>query len=101
MGRGAVGKEVELLLLDPVLHLAASAVDLFIDGARLGLLRGQRGNDESRVLSVQSDLGLADDAPLSAPAVERPVVPFSEDALRLSRLRAELFRLPQRLLARV
>ena len=29
-GGGAIGKEVELLLLDPVLHLAACAVDLLI-----------------------------------------------------------------------
>ena len=29
-GRGAIGTEIELTLLDPVLHVAAGAVDLFI-----------------------------------------------------------------------
>ena len=37
-GRGAIGEQVELLLLDPVLHLAAGAVDLLVEGA--GVDRG-------------------------------------------------------------
>ena len=33
--RGAVGEQIELLLLDPVLHLAAGAVDVLVQGARV------------------------------------------------------------------
>src|SRR5271155_4926356 len=48
-GRGSVGEQVALAFLDPVLHLAAGAVDLLIEkaGARLGLV--QRGDDEARI----------------------------------------------------
>ena len=38
-GRGAIGEQVELLLLDPVLHLAAGAVDLLVEGAGVDLGR--------------------------------------------------------------
>ena len=37
-GRGAVGEKVELTLLDPVLHLAARAVDFLIEVAGLSFL---------------------------------------------------------------
>ena len=36
-GRGAVGEQVALALLDAVLHLAAGAVDLLIEEAAVGL----------------------------------------------------------------
>ena len=36
-GRGAVGEQVELALLDAVLHLAAGAVDLLVEMAGLVL----------------------------------------------------------------
>jgi hypothetical protein len=31
-GRGAIGEQIELHFLDPVLPIAASAVDFFIEG---------------------------------------------------------------------
>ena len=31
---GAIGKEAMLLFLDPVLHLAAFAVEIFVQGSR-------------------------------------------------------------------
>ena len=36
-GRGAVGEQVALAFLDPVLHLAAGAVDLLVEKAAVGL----------------------------------------------------------------
>ena len=48
-GQGSpVGEEVELLLLDRVLHVAPQAVDALVDGpGREGV--GQRGRDEAGV----------------------------------------------------
>ena len=48
-GRGAVRIEIELALLDPVLHLAAGAVDLLVEMLGLALVAPQRGDDEARI----------------------------------------------------
>ena len=37
--RGTVGIEVQLALLDPVLHLAAGAIKIFVQAAGVDLLR--------------------------------------------------------------
>src|SRR5262249_31734770 len=41
-------EQIELTLLDPDFHVAASAVDLFIEPLRRGLLGAQRGNEVSQ-----------------------------------------------------
>jgi hypothetical protein len=48
-GRGAIGKEIELALLDPVLHVAAGAVDLLVEVLSLARFARERGDDEARI----------------------------------------------------
>src|SRR6202034_611480 len=70
--RRAVGKQVELALLDAVLHIAARAVDLLVELPRTDLAPLQRG-DEARIGLAAGHLGLADDPALAAPTVQRGV----------------------------
>jgi CRP/FNR family transcriptional regulator, cyclic AMP receptor protein len=44
--RGAVGKEVELTLLDAVFHIVAGAVDLFVKLLRRGIIGAERGDNK-------------------------------------------------------
>ena len=67
--RGAVGEEVELLLFDPVLHLAAGAVDPLVEGLGVDRPPFQRGDDKPRVGALGQVLGLPDHPPPTAPAV--------------------------------
>src|SRR5512143_1550403 len=59
-GGGAVGEEIELALLDPVLHVAARAIQLFVEGAGWPAIRLQRGHNEAWVGLVAAPFGLAD-----------------------------------------
>ena len=47
--RGAVGIEIELTLLDPVLHVTACAVDFFVEVSCLALRSLERGDDKPRI----------------------------------------------------
>src|SRR5512144_1672740 len=85
-GRRAVGEEIELLLLDAVLHLAAGAVDLLVEGLRVDHLTFQRGDDEPRVGAPGQVLGLPDDATAPAPRVDGRVAEVLEPAYRLAGL---------------
>ena len=69
-GRGAASEEIELALLDAVLHLAAGAVDALVEAAGVDLGGTQRGDDEAWVGRATGPFGLADDAPPARPAVE-------------------------------
>src|SRR5690348_12395257 len=69
--RGAVGEEIELALLDAVLHLAAGAVEVFIERAGVRALWRERRDDKTRIGLAARPLGLADDTPDAAPAVAR------------------------------
>ena len=44
-GRGAVGKKIELALFDPVLHLAAGAIELFVEWFGRPGRGGEAGHD--------------------------------------------------------
>lgn len=77
-GAGAVGEEVELALLDAVLHVAAGAVDALVEGAGADLGGGQRGDDEAGV----------------APASPRPGIHSALATTR--RLRLQLSKVRQR-----
>src|SRR6185436_3256662 len=54
-----------------VLHLAAGAVEVLVEGAGVGTLGFERGHDKARIGLALGPLGLADDPPAAAPAVER------------------------------
>src|SRR5690625_4523509 len=70
-GGGAVGKEIELALLDAVFHVAARAIEALIEPASRNLAGLQRGDDEARVGLVAQPLRLGDHAPPARPAVQR------------------------------
>ena len=85
-GAGAVGEEVELALLDAVLHLAAGAVDAARRAcgrplaAALSEVTTKRGL--APCAAARHPLGLGDDAPAAAPAVARRPAEVGEAAGR-------------------
>ncbi len=69
----AIAEQVELLLLDPVFHLSARAVQLLVEVPLLELAGRQRRHDEPRVLALLEVLGLANDSARARPRLERLV----------------------------
>src|ERR1700685_3483750 len=84
--RGAIGEQLELLA-NAVLSLAAGAVEILIESTRVigdaGAL--ERGDDEARIGAVRCVLGLADNTPGAAPAVDRAIREVAEHPRRLAR----------------
>src|ERR1700747_949118 len=72
VSRGTVGVEIELALLDAVFHLAAGAIELFIEVASLVFLSCQRSDDKARIGLAASPFRLGDNSPFAAPAVAGP-----------------------------
>src|SRR5208283_298552 len=70
---GAVGKEIHLAFLDPVLHLAAGAVDLFIKSLAVAVPfgLGERRHDKTRIGLTLGPFGFAHDTATAAPALVR------------------------------
>ena len=54
-----------------VFHVAAGAVELLVEPARLRLLRAERGDDKARIGRTARPFGLGDHAAVTAPAVAR------------------------------
>ena len=81
-GRGAIRIEVELALLDPVLHVAAGAVDLLVEVLGLALVAPERSDHEARIGFPLRPLGLGDDPAPAAPAPARRPHEALEAALR-------------------
>lgn len=71
MGRGTVGKHIELTFLDAVFHLAAGAVGFLVEMPCLGFLRLERGDDKAGIGLALCPFRLADDTALPAPAFQR------------------------------
>ena len=57
-GRGAIGIEIELALLDPVLHVATGTIELLVEVFGLAFGARQRSHDEARVGFALGELGL-------------------------------------------
>ena len=70
-GRCAIGIEIELTLLDPVLHVAAGAVDFLIEISGFALGTRERGYHKARIGFSSSPFGLGHHAPPPAPAAAR------------------------------
>src|SRR5262249_58038291 len=87
-GRGGVGIEIELALLEMVLHIAASAVDLLVEISGRALGAGQRGDDEAGISFTLGELSFPVSAASSAPAAARPIREFLEVSCRLAGLSA-------------
>src|SRR5439155_24177212 len=92
-GRGAVGEQIELALLDAVLHFATGAVDHLVETLSADLAGLERGDDEARIGLAAGELRLADDAASAAPPAEcrscevheaprRPAAPDAAQALQ-------------------
>ena len=69
--KSAIGIKIKLAFLDPVLHVAAGAVDLFVKIAGLAFGTGQRGDDEARIRLVFCPFRLRHDPALATPAAPR------------------------------
>ncbi len=61
---GSVGKQIQLLLFNPVFHLASGTVDLFVKRLRLA---GQIGHDIARVAALAHMFGFEDDPAPASP----------------------------------
>ena len=83
-GAGAVGEEIELALLDPVLHVAASAIQLFVEGAGRPAVRLQRGHNEAWVGLAAAPFGFTDHPPPPRPAVSGRPEKVTEDPDRFA-----------------
>src|SRR5512143_238338 len=68
-GAGAIRIEVELALFDPVLHLAAGAIELLVKRSGRPAVRLQGGDDEAGIGLTTAPFRLADDAPPPGPAI--------------------------------
>lgn len=71
--RAAVGEQVALAFLDPVLYLAPGAVDLFVEKAAVRLALAERGHDEARVGLAVGPFRLGHYPAPARPAVERRI----------------------------
>src|SRR5712692_4477834 len=83
-GRGAVGIEIELTLLDPVLHIAAGAVDFLVKISCFALRTRKRSDHKARIGFPLRPLGLGDNPPPAAPAVARRPPEVLEASRRLA-----------------
>ncbi len=63
MGTRPIGEQKQLLFLDPVLHVSATAVAHFLKGLSRHLLGSQVGHDEPGIGPFPQVLGFADDTP--------------------------------------
>jgi hypothetical protein len=83
-----VGEHVELALLDPVLHVAARAVDALVERPGVDLFGRQGGHHEPRVgavlAAVRHPLGLGYHPPAPGPAVECGPAEVGKPAGRLT-----------------
>jgi hypothetical protein len=70
----AAREEVELLLLDAVLQVAARAIDVFVQLAAVVSVDRSRRHDEARVVALARVLGTGDHSARSAPRVVRLVL---------------------------
>src|SRR5215210_8255726 len=67
MSRGAVGKQIQLLLFDTILHLATGTIQLLVKHLSTPLFAAQRSHKEARVGALGQVFGFANHAPLSRP----------------------------------
>lgn len=81
---GAIGKQPELLFLNAILHVAARAIELFIESLRVGLACSQVGDDKAWIGLARQVFRLANDAPLARPGLARLIVEVAEAPRRLT-----------------
>ena len=88
-----------MLLLDPVLHVAAAAIQFFVEGLLGNSLALEVGHHEARIAAAGARelLGLGHHPALAAPGVERPAAQFPEPPRRLPGRRTAAPRLAERL----
>ena len=94
-GRGAVGEEVELLLFNPVFHLAAGAIEVLVKGAPTDLAGLERGDDGTGVQTLGQPFRLGHDPAPARPALQRAMIEIPEGTLGFSAFRAARFELRQ------
>src|SRR3954451_3115994 len=80
----AIGKELKLFFYS-VFHLAASAIEIFVQSPCCPWFSRQRGDDEARVGSLVQMLGFPDDPAFSRPALACLVTQLAKQASGLAR----------------
>src|SRR6516162_11382083 len=90
MAAGAIGFQVQILLLDLVFHVTARTIKVFITllGAEaisrlllvLKALGRQVGHDKTRIVFVLQDLGFSDHPPTAGPALKGLILKLGEAA---------------------
>ena len=82
MGAGAVGIKVELAFLDAVLHVAAGAIEVLVEGPGAPGVSLERGDHEARIGLALRPFRLGHHPAAPAPAVERRPAEVLEPARR-------------------
>jgi len=86
---GAVGKEIQLLLLDAVFHIPAGAVKVLVRSGRdkpicapivFETFRWQIGHDKAWIIPFEQNLRFADDPPGPTPSLQRRIIKLHETA---------------------
>ena len=95
--RGAVGEQVQLLLLDPVFHVATPTIQLLVKGVRPDPVAAEAGDDETGIGAPRprQPFRLGDHAARPAPAVDRAPAEVAVAPRRLAVLRAAAPRAPK------
>ena len=84
-GTGAVSEQPQLMLLDPVLHLSARAVELLVQALSAGALKQQIRHHEARIGALGQILRLADHSMPARPGFARAIVKVAVAARGLAR----------------
>ena len=92
MGTGAISEQPQLLLLDPVLHLASGAVDLVIELLGIAV---EIGDDKSWITPLCGDLELGDHCTL-APQRLGAIAQVEKDSLLFLGFLEALFHVNER-----
>ena len=84
--RGPVGKQIQLLLPDPVFHLGPCTVEILVQGPRPDRHLGDVGDDESGIVATRprQPLRLGYDTTFAAPASERSIAEIAESPRSLA-----------------
>src|SRR5438876_8240264 len=95
MGAGAIGLQVQILLLELVFHVATRTVKLFIAllgaealrrlaGLMLKTIDREIGHNKARVVFVLEYLGFSDDSSRTCPTFKSLILDFGEAACHLA-----------------
>src|SRR5690606_35762744 len=77
---GSIRKQFHLLFLDPILHLAPSAVQLLVQRLLFPTAGTERGHHETGIFPLRQIFRLAHYTALSTPTLASPVLKVGKDS---------------------